>query len=150
MKTVSLSADEAKQSREWYVVDATGATLGRLASNIATVLRGKHKPSFTPNVDNGDFVIVVNCERFVVTGDKLDTVNYYRHSRHPGGLKSRTMREQLAKFPDRIIYEAVKGMMPKTKLGQAQMKKLKIYAGSEHPHEAQQPKPLELKGLSNG
>ncbi|MGL4651658.1 MAG: 50S ribosomal protein L13 [Caldilineaceae bacterium] len=150
MKTVSLSAEEAKQSREWFVVDATGATLGRLASSIAGVLRGKHKPSFTPNVDNGDFVIVTNCERFVVTGDKLDTVHYYRHSRYPGGLKSRTMREQLAKFPDRIIFEAVKGMMPKTKLGQAQMKKLKIYAGSEHPHEAQQPKPLDLKGLIDG
>jgi large subunit ribosomal protein L13 len=146
VKTVSLSAEEAKESREWFVVDATGATLGRLASSIATILRGKHKPSFTPNVDNGDFVVVVNCERFVVTGDKLDNVRYYRHSRYPGGLKSRTMREQLEKFPDRIIYEAVKGMMPKTKLGRAQMTKLKIYAGSEHPHEAQQPKPLELKG----
>jgi large subunit ribosomal protein L13 len=150
VKTVSLSAEDAKQSREWFVVDATGATLGRLASSIAGVLRGKHKPSFTPNVDNGDFVIVTNCERFVVTGDKLDTVHYYSHSRYPGGLKSRSMREQLAKFPDRIIYEAVKGMMPKTKLGQAQMKKLKIYAGSEHPHEAQQPKPLDLKGLIDG
>ena len=131
-------------SREWHVVDATGKTLGRLATEIATVLRGKHKPTFTPNLDTGDFVVVVNCERIVVTGDKLDNVRYYRHSRYPGGLKSRTMREQMQRFPDRVIYEAVRGMMPKTKLGRAQMKKLRIYAGPEHPHTAQQPKVLEL------
>lgn len=136
--------DEAKGSREWHVVDATGQTLGRLASEIARILRGKHKPTFSPNLDNGDFVIVVNCERIQVTGNKLDTVRYYRHSRYPGGLKSRTMREQLDRFPDRVIFEAVKGMMPKTKLGRAQMKKLRIYAGPEHPHIAQQPKSLEL------
>ncbi len=144
MKTYSPSAEEANKSREWVVVDATGATLGRLASQIATILRGKHKPTFSPHLDMGDFVVVTNCERIVVTGDKLDTVRYYRHSRHPGGLKSRTMREQLERFPDRVIYEAVKGMMPKTKLGRAQMTKLRIYAGAEHPHAAQQPKPLEL------
>ena len=132
------------KSREWFVVDATGKTLGRLASGIAIILRGKHKPSFSPNLDSGDFVIVTNCERFVVTGDKLDNVRYYRHSRYPGGLKSRTMREQMQRFPDRVIYEAVRGMMPKTKLGRAQMKKLRIYAGPEHPHAAQQPKALEL------
>jgi large subunit ribosomal protein L13 len=132
------------KSREWFVVDATGKTLGRLASEIAIILRGKHKPSFSPNLDSGDFVIVTNCERFVVTGDKLDNVRYYRHSRHPGGLKSRTMREQLDQFPDRIIYEAVRGMLPKTKLGRAQIKKLRVYTGSEHPHEAQQPKTLEI------
>jgi len=131
-------------SREWHVVDATGKTLGRLATQIATVLRGKHKPTFTPNLDTGDFVVVVNCERVAVTGDKLDTVRYYRHSRYPGGLKSRSMREQMQRFPDRVIYEAVRGMMPKTKLGRAQMKKLRIYAGPEHPHTAQQPKVLEL------
>ena len=108
------------------------------------MLRGKHKPTFTPNLDTGDFVVVVNCERIVVTGDKLDNVRYYRHSRYPGGLKSRTMREQMQRFPDRVIYEAVRGMMPKTKLGRAQMKKLRIYAGPEHPHTAQQPKVLEL------
>ena len=118
--------------------------LGRLASEIAQVLRGKHKPTFSPHVDGGDFVIVTNCEKIAVTGDKLDTVRYYRHSRYPGGLKSRTMREQLDRHPDRVIFEAVKGMMPKTKLGRAQMKKLRIYAGSEHPHQAQQPKALEL------
>lgn len=144
MKTVTPNQTEALQSREWCVVDATGKTLGRLASEIAQVLRGKHKPTFSPNLDNGDFVVVVNCERVVVTGAKLDTVRYYRHSRYPGGLKSRTMRETLAQFPDRVIYEAVRGMMPKTKLGRAQMKKLRIYAGDQHPHAAQQPQPLEL------
>jgi large subunit ribosomal protein L13 len=144
VKTYSPSAEEAKESREWWVVDASGKTLGRLASEIAKVLRGKHKPTFSPHVDGGDFVIVTNCEKIAVTGDKLDNVRYYRHSRYPGGLKSRTMREQLARFPERVLYEAVKGMVPKTKLGAAQMKKLRIYAGSEHPHEAQQPKTLEL------
>lgn len=144
MKTFSPSAEEAKAAREWWVVDASGKTLGRLASEIARILRGKHKPTFSYHVDGGDFVIVTNCEKIVVTGDKLDTVRYYRHSRHPGGLKSRTMREQLDRFPDRILYEAVKGMMPKTRLGRAQMKKLHIYAGGEHPHMAQQPKALEF------
>ncbi|MEZ4557306.1 MAG: 50S ribosomal protein L13 [Caldilineaceae bacterium] len=144
MKTYSPSAEEAKAAREWFVVDATGQTLGRLASEIAKILRGKHKPTFSPHVDGGDFVIVTNCERIVVTGNKLDDVYYYRHSRYPGGLKSRSMREQMDRHPDRIIYEAVKGMMPKTNLGRAQMKKLRIYAGPEHPHSAQQPKDLEL------
>lgn len=144
MKTYSPSAEDAKAAREWWVVDATGQTLGRLASEIAQVLRGKHKPTFSPHVDGGDFVIVVNCERVVVTGNKLDDVNYYSHSRYPGGLKSRTMREQMERFPDRVIYEAVKGMMPKTRLGNAQMKKLRVYAGGEHTHAAQQPKTLEL------
>ncbi|MEZ4860707.1 MAG: 50S ribosomal protein L13 [Caldilineaceae bacterium] len=144
MKTFSPNAEEAKAQREWWVVDATGQTLGRLASQIATVLRGKHKPSFSPHVDGGDFVIVTNCDKIVVTGGKLDSVRYYRHSRYPGGLKSRTMREQLDRFPDRVIFEAVKGMMPKTRLGRAQMKKLRIYANDEHPHGAQQPKTLSL------
>ena len=144
MKTLTLSNEETKAEREWWVVDATGQTLGRLASEIAQVLRGKHKPTFSPHVDGGDFVIVTNCERIVVTGNKLDTIHYYRHSRYPGGLKSRSLREQLQRFPDRVIYEAVKGMMPKTKLGRAQMKKLRVYAGGEHPHAAQQPKDLEL------
>lgn len=144
MKTFSPSAEEAKAAREWWVVDASGKTLGRLASEIARILRGKHKPTFSYHVDGGDFVIVTNCEKIVVTGDKLDTVRYYRHSRYPGGLKSRTMREQLDRFPDRVIFEAVKGMMPKTRLGRAQMKKLHIYAGGEHPHLAQQPKVWEV------
>lgn len=144
MKTLSPSAEEAKAAREWWAVDASGKTLGRLATEIARILRGKHKPTFSLNQDSGDFVVVTNCEKIVVTGDKLDTVRYYRHSRYPGGLKSRTMREQLQLFPDRVLFEAVKGMMPKTRLGRAQIKKLKIYAGGEHPHEAQQPKALEL------
>ena len=144
MKTYSPSAEEAKASREWWVVDATGQTLGRLATEISKVLRGKHKPTYTPHLDSGDFVIVTNCDRIVVTGNKLDDVRYYRHSRYPGGLKSRTMREQMERFPDRVIYEAVKGMMPKTRLGRAQMKKLRIYAGPEHPHEAQKPQTLEF------
>jgi len=144
VKTYSPNAEEAKENREWWVVDATGKTLGRFASEIAKVLRGKHKPTFSPHLDCGDFVIVTNCERIAVTGNKLDDVHYYRHSRYPGGLKSRSMREQMKRFPDRVIYEAVKGMMPKTRLGRAQMKKLRIYAGSEHPHSAQQPTPLGL------
>jgi len=145
VKTFSPNAEEAKAQREWWVVDATGQTLGRLASQIATVLRGKHKPTFSPHVDGGDFVIVTNCDKINVTGNKLDSVRYYRHSRYPGGLKSRSMREQLDRFPDRVIYEAVKGMMPKTRLGRAQMKKLRIYAGSEHPHVAQQPQSLSVE-----
>ncbi len=142
--TVSPSEEEIKAQREWFVVDATGATLGRLATHIATVLRGKHKPTFSPNMDSGDFVIVTNCERIVVTGKKLDTVFYHKHSQYPGGLHSRSMREQMERYPDRVIYEAVKGMMPKTRLGRAQMTKLRIYAGPEHPHAAQQPKALEF------
>jgi large subunit ribosomal protein L13 len=144
VKTFSPSAEEAASAREWWVVDATGQTLGRLASEIAKILRGKHKPTFSPHLDTGDFVVVTNCEKIVVTGDKLDTVRYYRHSRYPGGLKSRTMREQLDRFPDRVLLAAVKGMLPKTKLGRAQIKKLRIYAGEQHPHEAQKPKVLEL------
>jgi large subunit ribosomal protein L13 len=142
VKTFSPSAEEAAADRDWWVVDAAGQTLGRLASEIAKILRGKHKPTFSPHMDTGDFVVVTNCEKILVTGDKLDTVRYYRHSRHPGGLKSRTMREQLDRFPDRVLLAAVKGMLPKTKLGRAQMKKLRIYPGGEHPHEAQQPKVL--------
>jgi large subunit ribosomal protein L13 len=145
VKTFSPNADEAKAERDWWVVDATGETLGRLASRIAAVLRGKHKPTFTLNMDTGDFVIVTNCEKIAVTGDKLNSVRYYRHSRHPGGLKSRSMREQLQTHPDRVIFEAVKGMMPKTRLGRAQMKKLRIYSGAEHPHSAQMPKSLSFQ-----
>lgn len=144
MKTFSPSAEEAAASREWWVVDASGQTLGRLASEIAKLLRGKHKPTFSPHLDTGDFVVVTNCEKIMVTGDKLDTVRYYRHSRYPGGLKSRSMREQLDLFPDRVLLAAVKGMLPKTKLGRAQIKKLRIYAGGEHPHEAQKPQVLEI------
>lgn len=142
MKT--YSAKPADIERRWWVVDAEGQTLGRLASRIAPILRGKHKPIFTPNIDTGDFVIVINAEKIHVTGDKLDSKIYYRHSGYPGGLKERTLREQLQKFPDRPIQEAVKGMLPKTALGRQMIKKLKIYAGPEHPHAAQQPQALEL------
>jgi large subunit ribosomal protein L13 len=145
VKTYNASSEEALKGRAWWVVDATGHTLGRLASEIAKVLRGKHKPTFSPHQDGGDFVIVTNCDKFVVTGDKLDSVRYYRHSLYPGGLKSRSMREMLDRHPDRVIFEAVKGMMPKTRLGRAQMRKLRLFVGSEHPHSAQQPQVLEIK-----
>lgn len=143
MKTYSAKPDEVE--RDWWVVDAEGKTLGRLASEIVTILRGKHKPIYTPHVDCGDYVIVLNAEKISVTGDKLDSKIYYRHSRYPGGLYQRTLREQLEKFPERVIETAVKGMLPKNSLGRKVLKKLKVYAGSEHPHQAQQPKPLEIE-----
>lgn len=130
-------------NREWYVVDANDENLGRLATRIATVLIGKHKPSYTPGVDNGDFVIVVNAERIKVTGNKMDEKMYHRHSGYPGGLRSMTLREMLGKHPDRVIRKAVWGMVPHTRLGRRFMKQLKIYAGPHHPHEAQKPKSLE-------
>jgi large subunit ribosomal protein L13 len=142
MKT--FSAKTAEVERQWWIVDAEGQTLGRLATRIATILRGKHKPIFTPHIDTGDFVIVINAEKIQVTGNKLDTIVYYRHSGYPGGLKERTLREQLQKFPERPIETAVKGMLPKNTLGRNMIKKLKVYAGSEHPHAAQQPQALEL------
>lgn len=142
MKTYAMKAGEIE--RRWYVVDATGKTLGRLATQIARILRGKHKPGFTPYLDNGDYVIVINAEKIQVTGRKLDTKYYYRYSGHLGGLKSVVLREQLKKYPDRVIVSAVRGMLPKNRLGRAMIKKLKVYAGDKHPHQAQQPEPLEL------
>ncbi|MDH3944126.1 MAG: 50S ribosomal protein L13 [Anaerolineae bacterium] len=133
-------------TRDWYLVDANGQNLGRLASQISAVLLGKHKPNFTPGVDTGDFVVVTNCERITVTGNKLDDKMYYRHSGYPGGLKQISLRDQLAKHPDRVIDRAVWGMLPHNKHGRKLLKKLKIYAGPDHPHAAQNPKPLELKG----
>ena len=130
--------------RRWYVVDAEGKTLGRLASRIATVLRGKHKPGFAPHMDVGDFVIVVNADKVRVTGRKLEQKVYYRHSGYPGGLRSVSLREQLERHPDRVIRSAVKGMLPKNAMGKRLLGKLRVYAGSEHPHQAQQPEPLEL------
>lgn len=130
--------------REWFVVDAQGETLGRLSSKIAQILRGKHKPSYSPSVDCGDYVIVVNADKFVVTGRRMDQKTYYRHSQYPGGLTETSLREMLAKHPTRPIEIAVKGMLPKNALGRKMFKKLKVYAGSEHPHSAQQPKTLEL------
>lgn len=129
--------------RTWYVVDADGQTLGRLASRIAHILRGKHKTIFAPHMDTGDFVIVINAEKIRVTGDRLDSKIYYRHSKYQGGLKAITLRDQLAKFPDRPITDAVKGMLPKGALGHQMIKKLKVYKGTAHPHDAQ--KPVELK-----
>lgn len=129
-------------TREWYMADANGQTLGRFATKVANVLMGKHKPAFTPGVDMGDFVVVVNCERLVVTGNKLEEKIYYRYSGYPGGLKETKLRDMLNKHPDRVIKSAVKGMLPKNKLGRKYLKKLKVYAGPDHPHEAQSPKPL--------
>jgi len=125
------------------VVDAQGETLGRLATRVATVLRGKHKPSFTPHVDCGDYVIIVNAEKIHVTGQKLIQKKYYRHSGYPGGLREVALRDQLQKFPTRVLEHAVRGMLPKNKLGRQMFRKLKVYAGPEHPHQAQQPKSLE-------
>jgi large subunit ribosomal protein L13 len=142
MKTYSAKPGEI--TREWYLVDAEGKTLGRLATQIADTLRGKRKPQFTPHVDTGDFVIVVNAEKIKVTGNKLDQKRYYRHSGYPGGIRSRTLREQLERRPTEVLRVAVKGMLPKNRLARQQITKLKIYAGPEHPHEAQNPKSLEL------
>ncbi len=142
MRTYSATANDAEASREWYVVDATGQTLGRLATQIAAVLRGKHKPIYTPSMDCGDFVIVVNADKVRVTGRKLDNKMYYRFSGYPGGLTATTLKDQLASHPDRVIEAAVRGMLPKNRLGRQLIKKLKIYAGTEHPHAAQQPKPF--------
>ena len=125
-------------------MDADGQTLGRLASRIAPILKGKHKPIYTPHLDCGDFVVVINAEKVRVTGRKLDQKMYHRHSGYPGGLTSITLRDQLARFPERVIQAAVKGMLPKNRLGRRMIKKLKVYAGDSHPHQAQQPKPLEL------
>ena len=128
--------------REWIVLDASGQTLGRLATRIATMLRGKHKPLYAPNLDTGDFVVVVNSGKIAVTGNRLDDKLYRRHTGYPGGLKAITLRRMLEIHPERVIRFAVKGMLPKNKLGRQRLKKLKIYAGAEHPHAAQQPRTL--------
>ena len=140
MKTWTAKAEDVE--RAWYVVDAEGQTLGRLATRIADTLRGKGKPTYTPHVDSGDFVIVVNADKIQVTGNKLDQKRYYRHSGYPGGLRSRTLREQLARRPTEVIRTAVKGMLPKNRLASRQITKLKVYAGPEHPHTAQNPTEL--------
>jgi large subunit ribosomal protein L13 len=142
MKTYTAKPGEI--ARQWYLVDAEGQTLGRLATRIADTLRGKNKPQYTPHVDTGDFVVVINAEKVAVTGQKLDQKRYYRHSGYPGGLRSRTLREQLERRPTEVIRTAVKGMLPKNRLAARQLTKLKIYAGPEHPHEAQSPKPLDV------
>ena len=139
------TAKPGEIERHWYVVDAEGKTLGRLATRIADTLRGKNKPQYTPHVDTGDFVVVVNAEKISVTGQKRSEKMYYRHSGYPGGLKSRTLNDMLERRPEEVIRLAVKGMLPKNRLARKQLTKLKVYAGREHPHVAQQPKPLELE-----
>ncbi|WP_462324059.1 50S ribosomal protein L13 [Desulfoplanes sp.] len=142
MKTYSPKASELQHN--WYVVDATDKVLGRLATEVAVYLRGKHKPEFAPHMDNGDFVIVVNADKIKVTGNKLTQKKYYRHSGYPGGLKETDLRTQLRSKPERVIEHAVKGMLPKNALGRAIFKKLKVYAGPEHPHAAQNPASLDI------
>jgi large subunit ribosomal protein L13 len=148
MKTYSPKLAEIERS--WHVVDADGLHLGRLSSNVARILRGKHKPTFTPHADTGDFVIVVNAEKVVLTGRKEDQKMYYRHTGRPGSLRSETARERRARRPTKMVRDAVWGMLPKNKLGRHLLGKLKIYAGPEHPHEAQQPTPLELADAKLG
>lgn len=140
MKTYTAKAETVKH--DWYLIDATDKILGRLATNIANRLRGKHKPEYTPNVDTGDYIVVVNAELVKVTGNKTKDKKYYRYSGYPGGMKSITFEEMIRRSPERVIQLAVKGMMPKNRLSRSMLGKLKVYAGAEHPHVAQQPKQL--------
>jgi large subunit ribosomal protein L13 len=142
MKTYVANSED--RERNWLLVDAEGQTLGRLATQIADALRGKRKPAYTPHVDTGDFVVVINAEKISVTGQKRQEKMYYRHSGYPGGLKSRTLNDMLERRPEEVIRLAVKGMLPKNRLARKQLTKLKVYAGPEHPHIAQQPRPFEL------
>jgi large subunit ribosomal protein L13 len=142
VRTFSPKPGEVEHA--WHVIDATDVVLGRLATHAATLLRGKHKPIFAPHVDTGDFVVIVNAEKIAVSGNKRDDKFVYRHSGYPGGLRQRTVGEMIEKFPDRLVEKAVKGMLPKNKLGRAMGKKLKVYAGPTHPHSAQQPQPYEI------
>jgi large subunit ribosomal protein L13 len=143
MKTYQATAQD--RDRVWYVVDAESKTLGRLATQIAEVLRGKRKPTYTPHVDVGDFVVVVNAEKVAVTGKKLEDKRYWRHSGYPGGIRSRTLGDMLEKRPEEVIRKAVKGMLPRNRLARQQLRKLKVYAGPEHPHQAQKPETLEIE-----
>ncbi|MEQ8264360.1 50S ribosomal protein L13 [Pseudohaliea sp.] len=142
MKTYSAKAGDVHQ--DWYVVDATDKTLGRLAAEIAHRLRGKHKPEYTPHVDTGDYIVVVNCEKVRVTGAKATDKMYYHHTGYPGGIRSASFEKLIDKAPERVLQRAVKGMLPRNPLGRAMFRKLKVYAGSEHPHAAQQPQPLNI------
>ena len=142
MKTFSAKAEEI--NREWFLIDAEGKTLGRMASEIALRLRGKHKPEFTPHVDTGDYIVVVNAEKLHVTGNKMNDKMYHHHTGYVGNLKSIALKDLLAKHPERVIEKAVKGMLPKNSLGRQMYRKLKVYSGSEHPHAAQEPKALEI------
>lgn len=141
----SFMASPSNIERKWYVVDATGHTLGRLSSEIASILRGKNKPTFTPHIDTGDFIVVVNADKIKVSGKKMDQKIYYHHSDYVGGMKEQTLREKLNKKPEDVIYLAVKGMLPKGPLGRSMIKKLHIYAGAEHKQQAQKPEALEIK-----
>ncbi len=143
MKT--FVATPENRQRDWYVVDAEGKTLGRFATQIADILRGKRKPEYTPHCDTGDFVVVLNAEKIAVTGRKREQKRYWRHSGYPGGIRSRTLGEMLDRQPEEVVRRAVKGMLPRNRLGRQQLRKLKVYAGTEHPHEAQQPKPIEIE-----
>ena len=142
MKTFMQRKEDVQ--RDWYVVDAEGQTLGRLASKVANVLRGKHKPTYTPHVDGGDYVIIVNAEKVVLTGNKLNDKIYYNHSRYTGGLRERTAKEMVEKYPVEMVERAVKGMLPKGRLGRQMYKKLFVYEGENHPHSAQMPKELKV------
>ncbi len=142
MKTYAVKASEIE--RRWWVVDATDQTLGRLATRIATLLEGKHKPMYTPHLDTGDHVVVLNAAKVRVTGDKLAQKRYYRHSNYPGGLKEESLESLLERKPELVIERAVKGMLPRNRLGRAMIKKMKVYSGAEHPHQAQQPMAAEL------
>lgn len=137
---------EKNVERKWFVVDAAGQTLGRLASEVATILRGKHKVTYTPHVDSGDHVIIINAEKIELTGNKLNDKMYYRHSNHPGGLKSRTAGEMRSKYPEQMLELTVKGMLPKGSLGRGMNKKLHVFRGAEHTHQAQQPEVYQLRG----
>jgi large subunit ribosomal protein L13 len=143
IKTYQATAQD--RERDWYVVDAEGKTLGRLATQIADVLRGKRKPTYTPHVDVGDFVIVINAEKIAVTGNKRESKLYWRHSGYPGAIRSRTLGDLLEKRPEEVIRRAVKGMLPRNRLARQQLRKLKVYAGREHPHQAQKPEQLEIQ-----
>ncbi|SOD70405.1 LSU ribosomal protein L13P [Jatrophihabitans sp. GAS493] len=146
-KVATYSPKPGEITRRWHVIDANDIVLGRLASQAATLLRGKHKPTFAPHVDTGDFVVIINAEKVAVTGSKLGEFRY-RHSGFPGGLSKRTVGELLETKPERVVELAVKGMLPKNTLGRAQLKKLKVYAGPEHPHAAQKPEPFEIKQVA--
>ncbi|RMD81659.1 MAG: 50S ribosomal protein L13 [Candidatus Dadabacteria bacterium] len=142
--TKSLSVEEARSARKWYVVDAAGKPLGRLASRVAAILRGKHNPAFTPHVDCGDFVVVINADKVVLTGKKVQDKIYYRHTGYPGGIRQETAGQLLARRPEELVRRAVVGMLPRNRLGRKLARKLKVYAGPEHPHVAQRPEPLAL------
>lgn len=146
MRTYTPKPGEVE--RRWHVIDATDVVLGRLASQAATLLRGKHKPTFAPHVDTGDFVIIVNADKVALTGSKLDQKKAYRHSGYPGGLRATSYAELMAKAPERVVEKAVRGMLPKNTLGRKQLSKLKVYAGAAHPHQAQQPTPFEISQVA--